>query len=179
MAAATRTLWDGGRRTPTLRDFSIGAFSLCKANDIKIVVKRFDDNVHVEAFWRGSRVGYAWCEKNANRLHISDFNVESEFPCPARGIEAFLFPSRRNRTKNFRKQGLGSTILQRVIDECTKEGLSEIWGGVVQLDLDATPQLLEWYARRGFEIIEPDAETREAAKKISMKFAPLKVTKGE
>jgi hypothetical protein len=62
-------------------------------------------------------------------------------------------------------------MLRRTIEESIRKGIREIWGCVVQRDIDATPSLLDWYARRSFVVSEPDHDSMEGAvKKISMKL---------
>ena len=56
--------------------------------------------------------------------------------------------------KQYRGRGLGSSLLQHVIDYARRRGLKQIRGFVTTKDLAAGPQLLEWYARHGFQVLE-------------------------
>ena len=58
--------------------------------------------------------------------------------------------------KSFRECGLGSRLILMLVEHCRDQGFNEIYGSVVQSDLDETPRLLSWYRKFGFEALPPD-----------------------
>jgi len=135
---------------------------------ITITVEWEENDLTVNALWRGNRVGYAWCKSDRGRLHISDLHVDDNFQTHVPPLLRLLPPCFRRGNKNFRNNGIGSMILQRVLTESVAAGIDEVWGAVVMRDIDRTLSLLDWYLRRGFTISEPDSECMDnAVKKIS------------
>jgi len=61
-----------------------------------------------------------------------------------------------------RYRGLGRMLLQEAIALAKELGACRVHGRVVQRDLDAAPQLLDWYARQGF-LVELSQNEKDAA----------------
>ena len=59
-------------------------------------------------------------------------------------------------TRSFRGRGIGTRMLDHFLGWCRAGGRNEVYGSVVQPDLDDTPGLLDWYRRHGFTIHPPD-----------------------
>ncbi len=57
---------------------------------------------------------------------------------------------------SFRGRRIGTKMLKCFLDWCRANGKIEVYGTVVQSDLDETPGLLGWYQRHGFEVHPPD-----------------------
>jgi hypothetical protein len=92
-----------------------------------------------------------------NQVLLSDVEVEAAVMTrwfPFRRLIAKWWPS--IGTTNYRKRGIGTLLLKSLLTWCRKNGVSEVFGTVVQKDLVNTPVLLGWYARHGFEICPPD-----------------------
>jgi len=59
---------------------------------------------------------------------------------------------------DFQGRGLGTRLLEMAIDFGRARGLRYVTGFVVRRDLEANPDLLNWYKRRGFDVycdVEP------------------------
>ena len=57
---------------------------------------------------------------------------------------------------SFRGRNIGTKMLVCFLDWCRANGKIEVFGTVVQEDLNETPDLLGWYQRHGFEVRPPD-----------------------
>ncbi len=127
---------------------------------------------NVTAKWSGRKIGYIYCMRTGDRLLLSEFWVEDELQVPwpvCDGLRLLLGIPRRKM--NFRNQGVGRRLLERLLAEAKRAGVKEIWGSVTQEDIGKTPGLLEWYARHGFAVGDTDAECiQNAAKKITLKL---------
>ena len=103
------------------------------------------EELNIEAWLDGQRVGHILCERHNERLQICDLWVE---------------PMKR-------RQGIGTALLQRVLDSADATGVREICGDVTQDDIETCPGLLRWYERHGFVVREPDDQSiRTAAQKV-------------
>ncbi len=60
-------------------------------------------------------------------------------------------------TTNYRQRGVGTKMLESLLVWCRENQISQVYGSVVQRDLDITPTLLDWYAWHGFVIRQPDS----------------------
>lgn len=117
---------------------------------------------------RYKRVGHTGCILKGDRLLIGDLVVNDAYTtCWSKcdWIRATLgIPARK---RNFRGRGIGTELLMKVVQEAQKAGIVEIYGSVVQEDLDSFPGLLDWYERFGFDVLEPDTEcVGRAVKKV-------------
>lgn len=117
-------------------------------------------------------MGHAWCWIEGERLRISDLKVDGRafipYPFAHNLLMALCVPP---RSRNFRRRGIGDLIMQEVFSEARKAGIRELWGSVMQADIERAPWLLDWYGRLGFAVMEPDAECIPgAARKILMRI---------
>lgn len=53
-----------------------------------------------------------------------------------------------------RSLGLGAELLHMAMTQAQSLGAKEMIGSVIRTDLEAKPDLLDWYARHGFVILE-------------------------
>ena len=104
------------------------------------------------------RIGYAYCIVTDNCMKINDLLVEEELQVPARVSWCPFLPLKIRKSISFRGQGLGSLLLNRVLQEADAAGIHTVWGSVTQNDIQRTPHLLEWYRRKGFFVGKPDDE---------------------
>lgn len=96
--------------------------------------------------------------QESNQVLLSDVEVEAAVVTrwfPFRRLIARWYPS--IGTTNYRQRGIGTFLLESLLTWCGENGVSEVFGTVVQEDLVNTPVLLSWYARHGFEILPPDS----------------------
>jgi GNAT superfamily N-acetyltransferase len=125
--------------------------------EIAITLERDDGDFYVYAHWHDLRVGYLWGTLEGSRLHIDDFKVEDGIPAPKCLVhKVFGFLGLSADVISFRRQGIGSRMLDRLVDEATAVGVAEVWGSVVKNDIEKTGSLLQWYTRRGFALVEPE-----------------------
>jgi GNAT superfamily N-acetyltransferase len=122
-----------------------------------------------KATWRDTCVGYVFCSRDHDRLKICDFKVNDKITVRWpfwHNLLVFLgIPVRK---QNFQGLGVGTRMMTLVIEEAKKAGIQEIWGSVVQMDIEQTPNLLKWYEGQGYILLEPDEECLNGAiKKIS------------
>ena len=107
-----------------------------------------DDLVVIFAIWANRTIGrLTGLLDNSLSAHLQDMEVEDSMPIK-RGLSDRI--SGRTRTQSFRGKGIGWSLLTAFITICQDRGVTQVIGAVVQHDLDATPGLLDWYARQGF-----------------------------
>ena len=93
-----------------------------------------------------------------NTVLLSDLIVNEAVvtrPFPFRRILCTWWP--RIGTTNYRQRGVGTKMLNSFLVWCMENQITQVFGSVVQRDLDTTPTLLAWYVRHGFEIRQPDS----------------------
>jgi hypothetical protein len=92
-------------------------------------------------------VGHAHGFREDERLRLLDLHVEV-FPPAGSALP---------RNVPLRRRGVGSELLSRFLRAADAACVREMWGCVTRDDL-RTPDLLRWYANRGFAVTAPDAE---------------------
>jgi GNAT superfamily N-acetyltransferase len=105
------------------------------------------------------RVGEIKCNiQDSGVMNIGDIEIYDNIARSKPGILWFIPWKvwKRLTKKNFRGRGLGSLLLELAINYARRRGLRQIRGFVVRKDLAATPWLLDWYSRYGFQIIPND-----------------------
>jgi GNAT superfamily N-acetyltransferase len=118
--------------------------------------KRF----HIES--NDIRIGYVnFHFEGEDVLFIDDFCIENKAVFRPWFWFGFIsFPPVRWRTRSFRKRGIGTATVLFLADYARSQSAKRIEGKVVPRDTDAYPDLLNWYRRRGFTVIENDKETK-------------------
>ena len=139
--------------------------------DVTIEPEQYETGLSVLAMWRGKvRAGLITClweDEGKTRLMICDLEVYDG----ARVKPKSLF--RREQRANFRGLLIGKRLLREVIRQAPLMGARELFGKVVERDLEANRDLLNWYAREGFEIcapIESDPFPPRQVARIEMRF---------
>lgn len=107
-----------------------------------------------EVWARDHRVAYAYCLDHSPVMKLQDFRVENRCVVPETwsakvwrkwwGIAA--------PRVSFRGQGVGSALLELIVERATAGGLQRIEGDVYPGDYHAFPGLLDWYRQRGFRV---------------------------
>jgi hypothetical protein len=115
-----------------------------------------DNDFDLEVLLDGARVGWARGSREGNRLHLADIQVNEHGGRPCAFLPWFI--RKHLPPKRLRRQGIGSALLREYLRRADAAGIEEVWGSVVQLDLDKYPSLLEWYERHDFTISDPDEE---------------------
>lgn len=137
-----------------------------RIEDITVVSSECCDLISYVALWRnareaGSIVGH-W-QDDQKVLLISDLLVKPD-----------LFISRGpllpiEKRANFRRLGIGKRLLRAMLDYARQNGANRIYGSVVDQDIQANRDLLDWYASEGFTIRDPDEEClKNAVSKIEI-----------
>lgn len=135
-----------------------------RAKKIKVVFENDDGFWNLQIFWSGYSVAHIHCIVTGNCMMISDILVGEDVRICTLVSSCFLLPTKmREKSTNFRGQGLGSLLLDRLLQEADKAGIHTIWGSVTRDDIQRTPGLLDWYRRRGFIVENPDDECIGAA----------------
>ena len=68
-------------------------------------------------------------------------------------------PFQKFELVDFQNRGIGTELLQRLKDWCSRNKIREVYGSIVESDLKKTPRLIEWYRKRGFLAFEPDSKS--------------------
>ncbi len=137
--------------------------------DVTINAPEWDDSdLNIRAFWRQEHdIGFADCMlMTDNSVKLVDIKVSSAYPIPRTRLERLL--RRPGNEIDFRGRGIGSQLLKLVISESKKVGADKIWGSVVESDLQQNGDLLGWYQRHGFQVLEPDGRDRNVTQAVKM-----------
>lgn len=138
-------------------------------SEITLVVHDEYGSPQIEAMWQGHRVGHAWCTVGDDgRMALADLKLETVHLRRPVAHSPLILLGVTCRTRDFRGQGVGRMLMQRVLSEARAMGIREVWGSVTQEDIDGTPYLLEWYRRLGFTVMAPDGECIGSAVKRIM-----------
>ena len=71
----------------------------------------------------------------------------------------FRKPFQKFEFVDFQNRGIGTELLQKLSEWCSRNKIREVYGSIVESDLNKTPQLIEWYRKRGFHAFEPDGRS--------------------
>lgn len=108
-----------------------------------------NDSVVIRALDNERRVGILCGRFYPEGLaHLEDVEVAKALPLEQTWLDFLL---RRTRTRCYQGQGIGTGLLTEFLSICRSRDVSQVIGAVVQHDLNATPGLLDWYARYGFQ----------------------------
>ncbi len=96
-------------------------------------------------------------EMAEGQMQLSDLEVKTEVATSHTQTSWFTRWLRRKPVvESFRGRGIGNLMLKHFLAWCREMNMSEVYGSVVQMDMDETPWLLDWYIRHGFEVRAPD-----------------------
>lgn len=123
-------------------------------------------NVFVMA--EGIRVGQLLVERvGANRARLSDVKVMAKYK-RRWTLTGMLTNAWRHGFSpiELRNRGMGADLLNRLAEWCENRQIDEVYGSVVQSDLQETPSLPGWYEKRGFNVGPPSGECLPHAVKM-------------
>lgn len=123
-----------------------------KREDVLIEIEHFENAFHIDALWCGAGIGRAICEIQGERDRLFVCDLETFDNVHFRRGFGYLPP----RRVSFRRSGVGSKLLQSIIEEGKSLGVREIHGKISTVDDEPRPWLRGWYERKGFSILEPD-----------------------
>jgi GNAT superfamily N-acetyltransferase len=95
-------------------------------------------------------------EMAEGQMRLSDMEVKTEIATSdslTNGLTRWL--RGKPVVESFRGRGIGNLMLEHFLAWCWEMNVSEVYGSVVQMDMDETPWLLDWYVRHGFEVRAP------------------------
>ncbi len=111
---------------------------------------------------RSTLVGEAKCVRESpQRMALGDIAIANEaIPTPTNVLMRYVrqLPGLQHHPVNYRGRGLGTALLNRLIDHTRAAGAEELWGEVFQQDIQNSPELLDWYQRLGFERRPPEGD---------------------
>ncbi len=90
---------------------------------------------------------------NEKRLKLTDIIVYDKVENKS-AFARFL----GRKTKNYRNMGIGTTLIEFIIEKAHEYGYGTIFASITFQDIIDTPHLLDWYRHRGFEVNETNAE---------------------
>lgn len=117
---------------------------------IEIFSESDDESIFITAICEKLRAG----RLNGRRygpslMYLEDIQVEDTAPIKRSWLDYLL---RRTRCRNYRKRGIGSQLLSEFLHICQQRRICEVVGSIVQPDLDANANLLDWYSKHGFAV---------------------------
>lgn len=65
---------------------------------------------------------------------------------------------------DYRRKGLGTYLLKSIIKLAKTQGIKEIYGSLTEQDIEANPNLINWYQKYGFKLEAPTSEEVKTAK---------------
>lgn len=121
------------------------------------VLENSADLFHVELRHRGEYVGEVKCIlRPPDMMELSEIHIrdDSDSLDPGASIIESIMKSQaksKDEMRNYREKGLGTALLELVIDHAREKQLRHIYGTIVEKDIIRTPNLVEWYKKRGFK----------------------------
>lgn len=100
-------------------------------------------------------IGYANCWMGGEIMELHDFQVYEKRILIRRRTDwlRFFNPVER-REHSFRNLGLGTKLLNAVVEFARSKGVKRIEGRIVAKDFDENNHLPTWYRQRGFTVLE-------------------------
>jgi GNAT superfamily N-acetyltransferase len=120
-------------------------------------LRLFDDGIGwiMKVFDRGALAGHVNCLKQGGDLFLADIYVEAKAMHPISGLGLFkcwLGFNAQGQVENYRRRGLGSALLDFVVQRAHDYGFQRVTGKLLPGDLAGNPALPRWYERRGFHV---------------------------
>lgn len=118
------------------------------------VVKNPDDTVHWEVKYKGDHVGIAkWSFKTPDIMIINDICIRDDSDTTDLSIVDRLIKEQarsKGEIKNYRHKCLGTELLKSLLDLARENKVKQVCGSIIKIDIIRTPNLIEWYEKRGF-----------------------------
>lgn len=154
----------------TLRDRKGRMFTLAASLD--------EETAYYRKLSYGSwRVGYAYCSFDGKVMRLNDILVDDDVVLPPRTLLHALWRIlSKPKPLEMRGQGLGTAMLQQVVEETHARGAERIVGLVTPEDRRNNPELLAWYAKHGFVALEQPDKTVGQWQEIVLTLRPVLVS---
>lgn len=112
-----------------------------------------DNFFFVKLKYQGEIVGEAKCILHLYEMVLEDIIIYDEVIQSSQNFwDAFLkVVFNRNKPTNYRQRGLGTSLLQFVINHACYKGVKRISGRVVYNDVANNPNLIQWYRNTDFK----------------------------
>jgi len=134
------------------------------------VVEDSDDSFYIEIRRKGDWVGYAEYQRYPMNIEITEVNIyirdDSDPPRRSPGNleysnlrtwikKSITITELKKTNKNYRHRGLGTKLLNLLIEHAKERKVQCLYGSVMKDDIAKTPGLVGWYERLGFERCGP------------------------
>jgi hypothetical protein len=106
------------------------------------------------------RVGWAYTTLIPGAMQLNDIRLATEARVPPSTFREWLATllTRSWPRVNLQRLGLGTRLLEYVVQRAGELGCQRITGTVYPRDRAANPKLLRWYAKHGFRIVDNRGE---------------------
>ncbi len=135
-----------------------------------------DDQVQLHLWDPPTLIGGVKCKRQTgHHWELKDIWIANAVsPPPRQGIWGWIQErlGYEPRPINYRQQGLGTGLLQALLDWAKAQGVQSIQGTVYQPDIENNPKLLQWYQRQGFQALPPDEAPLDAIAIIHFQVHP-------
>lgn len=130
------------------------------------LVEDSGDSFHVEIRRKGDWVGYANYQRYPMNTEITEVEIyirdDSDPPrrnslfsdftnLPTWIKKSATITELKKDSKDYRHRGLGTKLLNLLIEHAKERKVHRLYGSVMQDDIEKTPRLVEWYERHGFQ----------------------------
>ncbi len=112
---------------------------------------RYDTGPDFFVYDQQIRIGHAYCLTQQETLYLADLCISNAARIPGGQLHWLL--GLRPRTRDYSGRGIGSALLQLVIQKARELGFHRISGEVMRSDPRYVPSLLDWYRHHGFDVI--------------------------
>lgn len=144
-----------------------------------LIISERDSMFLIQLYDRQTLVGEARCiQESSETFCIGDIAIANAVVITPANDPANLYTTKLHNTKlystslrrnrrvyrtrpiNYRSRGLGSALLQCLIDHARAKGAQYLYGDVFRQDVENTPNLLQWYQKHGFDIRPLDSDEK-------------------
>ncbi len=99
--------------------------------------------------------GQIHCLNQGDALFLGDLHVLEAATHPIQGLarlRGWFGLTTHGRIENYRNRGLGSALLNFVINRAGEQSFQRVTGKLAPVDLKENPMLPDWYRHRGFQV---------------------------
>jgi len=113
-----------------------------------VVHEDSDDFFSAELRYRGEWIGKIECKFDLpDIMVVEDLEIRND----SDSEPAFHRMRAKSNPINYRGRGLGTALLGLAVTSAKGKGVKHIYGSIVQKDINKTPNIVEFYERRGFK----------------------------